>query len=113
MGVTDIPAEAKTLSQNPENGTESFPRHAVLNPRPVGVWRAMRPVEGGGGQFATPPRSRERRNVATSGKRRWIALDVNYLKHIFFLKIEVTGQVKLRSKVKLYPSLLCCLLRPN
>ena len=57
----------------------------------------------GSGHFAPPPlRSREPRNVASSGKRRWIALGVNSLKHVHFLKIEVTGQVKLRSKVKYY-----------
>ena len=39
-----------------------------------------------------PLRSREPRSVATSGKRRWIALGVNSLKHVNFLKIEVTGR---------------------
>ena len=56
----------------------------MINPRPVGVWRATRSV---GGPICPPPpplRSRERRNVATSGKRHWIALDVNSLKHVFF-----------------------------
>ena len=62
-----------------------------VNPRPVGVCRATRPV--GEGPFDPPLRSRELRNVATSGKRRWIGLGVNSLKHVFFLKIEVTGQV--------------------
>ena len=53
-----------------------------------------------GGGILAPQISREPRNVATSGKRCWIALVVNSLKHINFSKIEVTGQVKLRSNAK-------------
>ena len=72
-----------------------------INPRPVRVCRAARHV-GGRVHFATPPLiSQERRNVATSGKRRWIALDVNFLKHVFVLENrghgsgqnEVKGQI--------------------
>ena len=56
----------------------------------------------GGGVFA-PLRSREPRNVATSGKRCWIALGVNSLKHVFFFENrghgagqpEVKGQILL------------------
>ena len=81
-----------------ETAFDSCPH--LINPRPVGVCRSTRPV--GEGPFCPPLRSREPRNVATSGKGRWIALGVNSLKHVNFLKIEVTGLVKLRSKVKYY-----------
>ena len=68
----------------------------------------------GGGHFAPPPQiSREPRNVTTSGKRRWIALVVNSPKRINFSKIEVTGQVKLRSNAKSYCFWLWRRLRPN
>ena len=71
-----------------------------LTRAPLGSAEQRTPL---GGAILPPPlRSREPRNVATSGKRRWIALGVNSLNHVNFLKIEVTGQVKLRSKVKYY-----------
>ena len=71
-----------------------------INPRPDGVCRATRPDWG---HFDPPPlRYREPRNVATSSKQCWIALGVKSLKHIKFLKVEVTGQVKLRSNAKYY-----------
>ena len=82
-----------------------------LNPRPVGLWRPTRPV--GGGPFWPPQISREPRNVTTSGKRRWIALVVNSPKRIIFSKIEVTGQVELRSNAKSYCFWLWRRLRPN
>ena len=83
----------------------------TVNPCPVGLWRPTRPV--GGGPFWPPQISREPRNVTTSGKRRWIALVVNSPKRINFSKIEVTGQVKLRSNAKSYCFWLWRRLRPN
>ena len=82
-----------------------------LTRAPLGSAEQRAPL-GGGGHF--PLRSREPRNLATSGKRRWIALGLNSLKHVpNFLKIEVTEQVKLKSKVKYYSFLQWRLLRSN
>ena len=82
----------------------------VINPRPVGGLPSNAPRWGlpsnaprWGGAILTPLRSREPRNVATSGKRRWIALGVNSLKHVNFVEnrghragqTEVKGQILL------------------
>ena len=80
--------------------SNTFSNFPSFNPRPVGVCRATRPV--GEGPFWPLLISREPRNVAANGKRRWIALGVNSISMKIFLKIEVTGQVKLSSKVKYY-----------
>ena len=72
--------------------TESAPpSSARVNPRPVGVCRATRetPTQE---TILTPLRSRDPRNVATSGKRRWIALCVTSLKHVIFWKSRSQGR---------------------
>ena len=73
-----------------------FIRIPTLTRAPLGSAEQRAPL----GVILAPLRSREPRNVATSGKRRWLALGVNSLKLVNFFNIEVTGQVKLRSKVK-------------
>ena len=65
-----------------------------LTPAPLGSAEQRAPLGG----ILAPLRSREPRNVATSGKRRWIALGVNSLKHVYFFKSRSRG----RSKVKYY-----------
>ena len=80
----------------------SHTRSGCISPHPD-VSAEQRGLMGGGHFALLPLRPRELRNVATSGKRRWMAYGLNFLKDtFFFLKIEVTGQVKLRSKVKYY-----------
>ena len=81
-----------------------------INPRPVGVCRATCPVWGA----ILPPPPKISRTTQRSDKRQTelIALDVNPLRHVSFLKIEVTSQVKRRSKVRYYYFLLWRLLRP-
>ena len=83
-----------------------------LTHAPLGSAEQRAPLHWGG-DILSPPEISRTTQLATSGKRRWIALCVNSLRHVNFLKIEVTGQVKLRSKVKYYSFLQWRILRPN
>ena len=77
-------------------------RCLILTRDPLGSAEQRAPL--GVGILPPPPRSRERRNVSTSGKRRGIALGVNSLKHVSFFENlgHGSGQTEVKVQILLF-----------
>ena len=96
------PPFSRYLQKNLRGASSRLPGTTRFNPSPPGLLAYPWVPGGGGGRITSPLLSREPLVVESRARRHSKALHKTRQNHLTELKIEVTCEVKVRSKVKIW-----------